>query len=155
MMDAKLLSGPPQVEFVDGKRLLSRDLVIDLGKQFWDLELWAAFTRNDDGPDWSISRSYQGTTIVRVRAGFCYDGASIPGWAQSFIMGAKENYEIAGCVHDLLYRLQAPRGESDSVFHWVARSGTKCVSATRGFFGWATLRLAGWAAYRANGKLKE
>jgi hypothetical protein len=148
---ARLLSGPVQVEIVDGCRILSRDLVIDLETQFQDLELWAAFTHHDDGPNWTVLRSGKNTTVVRVKAGFRYDGASIPGWAQSLVMGPKENYEIAGCVHDMLYRLQAPRGVSDSIFHWIARSGTQRVSALRGFFGWATLRLAGWAAYRANG----
>lgn len=154
-MNAKLRNGPPQVEIVNGKRILSRDLEIDLGEKFNDLELWAIFVNRDSGPDWRISKTYGWTTIIRVPKGFCYDGASIPGWAQSLVMGPKENYEIAGCVHDMLYRIQAPRNLADSVFRCLARSGENNVSAVRGFFGWATLRLAGWVAYRSNGKLKE
>lgn len=152
MPKALVTSGPPQVEIIDGRRVLSRDLEVDLGARFEELELWAAFTGHDSGPDWCIAHSPEGTTIVRVRKGFNYDGASIPGLAQDLVMGPKENYEIAGCVHDMLYRLQAPRGVSDGVFRWIARSGVKCVGAVRGFVGWLTLRAFGWWAYMENGK---
>jgi hypothetical protein len=141
---ARLLSERPLVEFdARGMRVLARDLVVDLGVQIVELHEW-------DAAGSRIQVGLHATTVIQVPAGLVYDGASIPWWAHR-IAGAKERYEVAGVLHDALYRWQAPREPADRVFWIVARSGAESVGPARGWLTWAALRAAGWVAYRARG----
>lgn len=150
MTTARCLSPLPQprVAFDDGQRVLLEECVVDLGMPFPELAEWALERQLAGGPDWRVSHSHAYTTVLRVPPGFRYDGASIPGVAQSMLMGAKENYEIAGLFHDWAYREQMPRALADQVFHIIARSGSRQVGPIRGWLGWAALRVGGWKAYR-------
>lgn len=152
MTTARLLSGPPLVEFPygDERRRLEREVVIDLGERVPELERWAEERGFYHGPDWRVRRSGAGDTVVRVAAGMVYDGASIHALAQ-VVMGPKELYEIAAVIHDAFYRWQVPRDVSDHVFWLVARSGSRRVGSVRGALGWAALRALGWRAYRRHG----
>ena len=140
MPTAHLLTDRPLVEFdADGLRVLKRELAVDLGVELIELHEWGHA---------SVTRSTEGTTRLSVPAGFPYDGASIPalvvlGW----VMGPRELYECAGAFHDALYRWQAPRDIADLVFWILARSGSKQVTPTRAWFGWAGIRVGGWYAY--------
>jgi len=152
MPTCKLISERPQVVFDEnGRRILSRELVVDLGEIVYPLELWAADLKLDAflRDDWRVKRGETGlSTWVRVQPGFWYDGASLPWWSIP-LMGEQENYEVAGAVHDQLYRAQAPRELSDSIFWMIARSGSKHVTPTRAWLGWFALRLGGGRAYRS------
>ena len=146
MPTARLLSGPPLVEFrPDGLRVLQRELVVDVGQLVPELHRWS----QNEARLWV---SEAGTTVLRVHEGFVYDGASLPSLAVvRWVMGPKERYEVAGALHDPLYRWQAPRGPADRVFWIVARSGVG-VSGAQGWAGWAALRVGGWWAYRRAGR---
>lgn len=155
-MSARLLSRRPLAEFdTEGKRVLDRDLLVDLGAQIEELHRWE-ISRSDGGPQLVMfGDAPEHATLVRVPAGFRYDGDSQPVSAiVHLIAGDKERYEVAAAVHDALYRYQAPRDVADRVFWLIARSGsvTTSVGPVRGWFVWAALRVGGWRAYRENGK---
>lgn len=145
--EASLLTGPPLLEMVAGGRVLARVLTVDTGILVPALHWWAGEPQphGDTRPAWTISKSLGGSTIVRVPAGFRYDGASIPVWLQ-VVSGEKDLYEIAAGLHDWLYTLQAPRESADLVFWQVARSAPG-IGSVRGFLSWSALRAAGWYAY--------
>lgn len=158
MTTARLLSKPLDDHWLaqsdprnrDGRvRELDEDLVVDLGAYIPELHRWAVSTKRDaiSGEGWIISSSARGNTIVRAPAGALHDGSSIPPWAGG-LMGDEDDYEIAGVIHDTLYRMGAPRGPSDRVWRIVARSGSKNVSAWEGLKGWLALRLFGGGAWR-------
>lgn len=134
----------PVTRWVDARRVLVDDLTVDMGVRLSGLELWAEDRRLTDRVCLSTLAT---TTVIRIPAGFDYDGASIPWWAIP-ILGPKEEYECAGAIHDALYRWQAPRDLADEAFWIIARSGSKRVTPFRGWLGWAGLRLGGWIAYR-------
>ncbi len=140
MPTARLLTPPPTVRFdgQTGLRVLADTVGVDLGRHVLEL---------GDAPGVEHVAS---ATRIYVPGGFVYDGASIPSLALP-IMGARELYEVAGLVHDALYRWQVPRGPADLVFWIVARSGSRHVTATRAWLGWAALRAGGWVAYRRHG----
>lgn len=140
MPSARVLS-PHTTDWVDGRRVLREPLHVDLGRRVLGLEQWAVDRRLVSHVHYHVF-----STAIVVPAGFDYDGASIPWWAHP-IMGAKENFEVAGCLHDALYRWQAPRDLADLVFWLVARSGGKQVGPVRAWLGWAALRLGGEYAY--------
>ena len=127
-------------------RRTGSELVVDLGVFVSELHAWEAETRPGWRLDWRVRESGAHTTIIRVPADFIYNGASIPTLAQLF-MGARELYEIAGCIHDFLYRFGAPRYIADRIFWIIARSGEKRVNPTRAWLGWAGVRVGGWVPY--------
>jgi hypothetical protein len=134
--------GPHTTDWVEGRRVLTAPLRVDLGRRVLGLEQWALDRKLVTHVHYHVF-----STAIVVPKGFDYDGASIPWWSAP-IMGAKENYEIAGCLHDALYRWQAPRDLADYVFWLVARSGHKRVGPVRAYLGWAALRVGGRFAYR-------
>ena len=139
MTTARLLSPRPLSEWrEDNRRVLQRDLVVDLGVVI--PELWGF-----PGVETEIS------TIITIPAGFDHDGSSIPAALPvllAWIMGDEDDYEIAGIVHDYLWRIGAPYAAANRVWRIVARSGRRHVGALQGFLGWAGLMLGGWASYR-------
>lgn len=147
MPTARLLTGRPLVEIdADGLRVLARDLAVDLGCIVPELHDWRA-AHPEHGRLVSMSEAV--STVIRVAAGFRYDGASLPFFALP-ILGPKEGFEVAGVVHDACYRFQVGRAVADRVFWIVARSGSRQVGPVRGFIGWLGLRVGGWVAYRRN-----
>lgn len=173
-MEPKLLTPRPRVEFDEkGMHVLSvGDVIVDCGVSIPGLENWAIRKELVVEEDWVIrwtglTPEYEpsivggspiittpaSTTLIRVPVGFVYDGASLPTLGLvKLIAGRKEKYELAGLIHDLLYRLQAPKAEADYVFWLIASSGYQRVAPTRAWLAWAALRLFGGAAYRANGR---
>jgi len=166
MTTARLISLPPLNEWLreaPGRRALRRDLVVDLGVTY--PELWG-FPGVSQGPT--------GTTYVTVPAGFDHDGSSQPA-AVGLLLGDEDKYEIAGIVHDYLYRVAAPRGAADAVFWRIARSAPPVaepppeglwerfrrglrrlngrshrqqVGRIGGALAWAGLRVGAWPTWR-------
>jgi hypothetical protein len=145
MTTARLISPQPlEQRRKDGRRILQAPVVVDLGVTMPGL--WGC-----DG----VSVSEVGLrTVVTVPKGFDTDWSSIPIPAL-LIMGDSTRYDIAGIVHDWLYRVGAPRRESDRAWRLIARSGAQHVSAVRGFLGWAGLRIGGWVSYRRLAAARE
>ena len=119
-----------------GQRQLIRDLVIDLGV---NLGL-------GDDKYQGFSVSDEGNTVVTVPACFVTDFSSIPSVARPFFRFDK--VDLAGCCHDLAYRVGVPRGKADQIWRIVATSGTRRVSKVRGFLGWVGLRIGAGFAYK-------
>jgi hypothetical protein len=139
---AILVSGPIlATDLGGGRSRLERSLVVDLGHPL-DLDHTAL-----DGFD-VVRVGRLITTFIRAPKGFTTDFSSIPLWAQAVVMGPKDRYRVAGVIHDWCYWVGVPRGVADQVWRLVARSGKESVSATRGFLGWAALRLFGGRSYR-------
>ena len=143
-MSARLLSGPLQTERLpDGRRVLLRDLVTDLGER---LEVAEAFDGFDVyAPD---------ATKATAPKGFDTDYSSIPRLARAF-MGRWDKHDLAGVFHDLAYRRGVPRGTADRIWRLVARSGDRRINAVQGFMGWAGLRVGGWFAYNRRKRERE
>jgi hypothetical protein len=153
MTTAHLLSGPlDDIRLDDGRRRLQADLVVDLGVRVGELHVWAYLVGHHDNAttaDWRVSPGHAaapGTTQIRVPAGFETDYSSVPGPA--WFVGRFDQHDIAGVVHDALYRWGAPRAAADRVWRIIARSGKRHVNAVQGFLGWAGLRVGGWVAWR-------
>ena len=119
----------------DGNRRLVRDLVIDLGVTL-DIP-------DDEYP--GFTRSQAGTTVVTVPEKFVTDFSSIPGFAR--ILYRFDAVDLAGCCHDLAYRLGVPRPIADKIWVIVATSGRRRVGRVRGWLGWLGLRLGGGIGY--------
>ncbi len=141
MPKAQRISDPLRVDRLDsGNRRLVRDLVIDLCV---DLGLgggqYPGFTMSDDGS----------TTIVTVPAGFETDFSSIPSLARPIFRF--DSVDLAGCCHDLAYRVGVPRDVADKIWLIVATSGERRVGRIRGRLGWLALRLFGKFAYKPTG----
>jgi len=135
---AKLLSDRPLVEFDDdGNRVLQRTLKVDLGQALSALHRWG---KHAD----AITMSKTGTTVLTVREGFVYNGASF--WLARAFLGRRELYEAAACLHDQLAQWVAPRGASDEVFRIVSCSG-RGVKNWQARAAWIGLRLGGWVAW--------
>jgi hypothetical protein len=148
----RVLTEPIRVDIVLGRRILAREWTIDIGIRIEDLHGWHAALRGPTWrPNWVIAESGAGNTILRATPGFDYDGASIPGWIQSTIMGPKEDYEPAALPHDLLYTLQAPKAAADCAF-WQIASHLEKVTPRQASAGWAALRAFGGAAYRSHAR---
>jgi hypothetical protein len=138
--EARLLSEPLRVDRMEnGRRRLVRDLVIDLGG---DLGLG-----NGKYPGFSCSPL--DTTIVTVPEGFRTDFSSIPSLARPFYRF--DSVDLAGCCHDLAYRVGVPRPVADRIWEIVATSGRTRVGRVRGRLGWLGLRMLGCVAYRPTG----
>ena len=125
----------------NGRRILLKALSVDIGELIVELAKWARKSRKK-------------TTIISVPAGFDTDFSSIPTFARSF-MGRWDRHDIAGVVHDWLYREGAPRRESDRVWRIIATSGTRRVGPIRGFLGWSGLRIGAWVSYRRLARERE
>jgi hypothetical protein len=156
-MDPVLVTGRPKVEFDEnGMHVLVEDFIIDLGVMLPELEAWAIRRELMADENWLVRSSDTDTTQLRVPKGFVYDGASLPTLALvKWIAGNKEKYALAGLLHDMLYRYQAPKAISDYVFWLVAKTGYQKVGPTRAWLTWATLRVFGGRAYRKNGVKME
>ena len=122
-----------------GQRQLVRDLVIDLGENL----------RLGDGEYTGFTVSDEGNTVVTVPTCFVTDFSSIPGPARPFFRFDK--VDLAGCCHDLAYRVGVPRGKADRIWKIVATSGTRHVSKFRGYSGWLGLRIGASFAYKPTG----
>ena len=137
MSTARLLSGQPATRRTpEGRRVLLEPLVVDLGVLEFSLHEFP-----------SVAMSEMGATVITVPAGFDTDFSSIP-VALAWVLGDWRKYDLAGVVHDWLYRIGADRLVADRVWRRVARSGDFAVGPVRGFLGWAGLRVGGWVAYR-------
>lgn len=140
MTTATRVSDLLRVDRLDtGERRLVRDLVIDLG-----VDVGA-----EDGTYPGFTVSGDGNTVVTVPAGFVTDFSSIPSWAR--FLYRFDTVDLAGCCHDLAYRVGVPRHVSDDVWLIVATSGTSRVGGLRGRLGWLGLRIGGKFAYRPTG----
>jgi hypothetical protein len=118
-----------------GQRQLVRDLVIDLGK---DLGL------GDEYPGFTTSAT--GTTIVTVPQCFVTDFSSVPGVFRSLFRF--DSVDLAGCCHDLAYRVRVPRDKADEIWRIVASSGNRNAGRFRARLGWLGLRIGGRFAYK-------
>jgi len=83
---------------------------------------------------------------VTVPRCFETDFSSIPALARPWFRF--DAVDLAGCCHDLAYRVRVPRREADKIWQIVATSGNRHVSGPRGWLGWLGLRIGGWAAYK-------
>ncbi len=136
MVMAVRLSEPLRVERQDdGRRLLLRDLVIDLHV---DLGLG-----DDRYP--GFDRSTAGSTVITVPAGFDTDFSSIPWVARALYRF--DSVDLAGTCHDWAYYVGVPQPEADEIWRLVAISGTKRVSGWKGRLGWLALRAFGKFAW--------
>lgn len=141
MTTAKRISDLMRVDRLDtGDRRLVRDLVIDLGI---DLGLG-----NADYPCFTMAAEGS-STIVTVPAGFETDFSSIPSLARALYRF--DSVDLAGCCHDLAYRVGIPRDVADEIWRIVGTSGTRRVGRIRGRLGWLGLRLFASFAYNPTG----
>ncbi len=141
MTTASLVSEVLRVDRLEsGDRQLVRDLIIDLGTDM----------RLDEDPHGVVYRSTEtATTHVRVPAGFETDFSSIPAFAR--FLYRFDSVDLAGCCHDVAYRIGVPRAPADQIWRIVATSGKRRVGRVRGRLGWLGLRLGGFPAYRPTG----
>lgn len=136
---AKVTGATLRVERMDnGKRILLRPLIVDLGQVVPGISDYAKLSRKK-------------TQVITVPTGFDTDYSSIPRFARS-IMGRWDKHDIAGIVHDWLYRVGAPRDAADTVWRIVATSGDRHVNRLQGFLGWLGLRVGAGAVYKRIGK---
>ena len=147
MTMAKRISGPLRVERLnDGRRMLLRDLVIDLGT---NLDL------GEDRYD-GLTVSPQGTTVVTVPKDFKTDFSSIPSFARWLYRF--DSVDLAGCCHDWAYWVGVPQPEADEIWRLVATSGESEETRVTGWkarLGWLALRLGGGFAYRDHARRRE
>jgi len=124
----------------DGTRVLTRRLVADLEENL-------GFRKPAKG----VKLSPAATTTVTVPVGFDTDYSSIP-WGLRNLMGRFDKHDIAGVVHDYLYRIQYPKPLADRAWRLLARAGKTHVNAAQGFFGYWGLRIGAFPAYWARGR---
>ncbi|MDX2378536.1 MAG: DUF1353 domain-containing protein [Acidimicrobiia bacterium] len=140
MSTGQRISPPLRVDRLPtGQRQLVRDLVIDLGV---DLEI------GDDNYD-GFTTSDAPTTVVTVPKCFVTDFSSIPHVARPLFRF--DAVDLAGCCHDLAYRVGVPRSTADRIWRIVATSGSRKVGPIRGFLGWLGLRIGAGFAYKPTG----
>jgi hypothetical protein len=136
---ASLVSDVLRVDRLEtGDRRLVRDLVIDLGAAMDEAVGYPGFTG-----------STRGATLVTVPQGFETDFSSVPPPAR--VLYRFDSVDLAGCCHDLAYRVGVPRRAADEIWRIVATSGERRVSPFRGRLGWLGLRVGGWLAYKPTG----
>lgn len=98
--------------------------------------------------------------IIKVPAGFRFDGESIPAFLQWLVPPFGQSKRGA-CVHDYLYRfagyhnadgglVSVTRTEADAVYRELCRA--KGLPKWRASLRWSVLRVVGWAAWNANRK---
>lgn len=124
---AKLVSPPLRTDrLASGRRRLVRDFVIKV-----------------EGREFTV---WKGTTS---------DFSSIPNFARWLVRWSK--VDLAGVVHDALYHDGGPltRGQADTVWRIVARSGRHRANWVQGWTCWLFLRLAGWAAWNSHKRRRK
>lgn len=141
MTTAQRISHLLRVDRLDtGERQLVRDLVVDIGQP---VSLRGFIHERVQVVD--------GKPRVTVPEHFVTDFSSIPAIFRPLFRFSA--VDLAGCVHDLAYRIQMPRKPADRMWEIVATSGTtkrNRVSSVRGRLGYWGLRIGGICAYRAN-----
>lgn len=141
MTTARRISDLLRVDRLDtGERQLVRPLVVDMGQPV---------------PLGSFNHEcvevVAGNPRVTVPAGFVTDFSSIPAVFRPLYRFS--TVDLAGCVHDLAYRIQMPRRAADRMWEIVATSGPSHlnrIDAFRGRLGYLALRIGGIWAYRHN-----
>lgn len=137
MISATVISGPLQDEREEnGRRVLLRELIVSLNGSLPTLKGIKGI------------RVLKRHTMITIPKGFDTDYSSIPWFALS-IMGPWQDHDIAGVVHDYLYKKQAPRKVADQIWRITASSGKRHVGPIRGFLGYLGLRVGGWKAYNS------
>lgn len=143
MTTAKRISDLLRVDRLDtGERRLVRDLVVDIGQP---VAIGGFSHEYVDVVD--------GNPRVTVPAAFVTDFSSIPALFRPFFPFSA--VDLAGCVHDVAYRVQVPRKAADRMWEIVATSGStprNRISRLRGRLGYWGLRIGGSWAYRSDGK---
>lgn len=87
-----------------------------------------------------------------IKAGFVFDGASIPRFLWRLCGHPLEAPRIAAAlIHDWLYRAHLiDREAADDIFNAICKAvGMTCLRTGP---EWAALRVCGWVAWRANHK---
>ena len=88
-----------------------------------------------------------GILRIVVPKGFRTDFSSVPRLALG-IMPRWDQTDLAGVVHDYLYKIQYPRQLADAIWRFIqSRNGR-----AQAWLGWLGLRVGGWWAYRKHGK---
>ena len=83
---------------------------------------------------------------ITVREGFVTDYSSIPWFGRWIVRWS--TVDVAGVVHDYLYREQEERKEADRIWRKIAGSGSVYASFFQRWICWLALRVGGWVAYR-------
>ena len=87
---------------------------------------------------------------LRVPAGFAWDGTSIPWLVRPLIGGCwNPQYEIAGMLHDYLYRVNVwdnlGRSEADRIFYNILQlEKVRWIRTQEMYYG---VRVGGWLSY--------
>jgi hypothetical protein len=126
-----------------------------------------AFGCNDHAPCYKLMSTYEYvdevtfpvTVVLRIPAGFHYDGASIPRLVWSVI--DDDDLKLVGpLVHDALYRYGGDlpkgwllpeerrfytRGEADYLFKYILNE--EGVAEWRENFAWLGVKFGGWASW--------
>lgn len=89
--------------------------------------------------------TFEGTKIV-VSKGFVTDYSSIPWFGRWLVRWS--TVDVAGVVHDYLYRTQTDRKKADRIWRKIAGSGSVYASCFQRWIFWLALRVGGWVAYR-------
>jgi hypothetical protein len=101
--------------------------------------------------NWTVTLSLgEKTVVIWIKAGFKFDGASIPRALWRLCGHPFEAPRIAAALaHDWLYRAQVTDREiADDIFNILCkRVGMACWRTGPEYYA---LRLFGWAAWRAN-----
>ncbi len=141
-----------------GRRRIVRPLVIDLGVDLgigncfypWVVPSHAALADSSGRwQDYCLDASP--IQIVTVPADFVTDFSSIPAIFRPAYRFDK--VDVAGCCHDLAYRIGVPRGPADRIWRVVSTSGHRRVTRPGGAIGWLGLRLGGWYGYDPPGNV--
>jgi len=81
-----------------------------------------------------------------IPKGTVTDFSSIPWFGRILVRWSR--VDIAGVVHDYLYREQSgSRAAADRVWRIAAQAGERHASAFQAWVGWAALRIGGWIAW--------
>jgi hypothetical protein len=94
------------------------------------------------------ARLFDGTAIkVCVPAGFVTDFSSIPRGLRWIVQWSR--VDIAGVVHDWLYRMPCKGGrhQADAIWRQLARSGRHRANYVQALLGRVGLCLVGWCYY--------
>lgn len=89
--------------------------------------------------------TFEGEEIT-VPKGFVTDYSSIPWFGRWLVRWS--TVDVAGVVHDYLYREQRERKEADRIWRKIAGSGSVYASFLQRWICWLALRVGGWVAYR-------
>ena len=95
-----------------------------------------------------------GDFIYTLKAGFEWDGASIPNWAWNIVGTPYEpRFMAASALHDDMYRKTLPRKHADLYFYWILlNSGVKQTIAEKMYYA---VRIGGKIPYKKYKKKNE